>query len=468
MSDSPVWDFSSDLEEPPRKRRNTKRGPPKLTPALYRAVVTKLADAGTIRVSSSTADVDNAVLQRIKKCLQRANHPNTPEAEAKAAFHLASRMMSQYNVTQAEALADECEDEQRKYAGQSRVAIERADSDSSKRVKYQGYVTELARAMEKFFDCKSYSSQSNRMEWTFYGIAENTIAAAMTFEMAYNLICEWARSYTGIASKNSYCIGVAEELHRTARREMRDQEKQAREAEVASMQARIRQEQAERQAQLDRLNAPPGDDTRSTAPAVELAHSTEGFRSDHDDARDITSQRAHGEDEISNIDQDLVDEDDESDAGDYAQPDFSQNDTVHIDLTGDIDDEIMKLVKPEPTDSKGPLSVIDPPPPPTSPKTHPSGTQVAGAGYASPVSIKQEEEEDAKDTSLWASSMQLITFRATASKIADDFLESKGLKLKSRKSKTSGVSDFAAYEQGILDSKKIDVRRKRIQAQDNS
>jgi len=48
--------------------------------------------------------------------------------------------------------------------------------------------------MQIFFDCKSYSTRKyTSVEWTFYGIAENTIAAAMAFEMAYNLIIEWAR-----------------------------------------------------------------------------------------------------------------------------------------------------------------------------------------------------------------------------------------------------------------------------------
>jgi hypothetical protein len=65
---------------------------------LYKASVKELAETGTIRVSSSTADIDNAIIQRIKKCLERANHPNTPEAEAKAALHLASRLTLPINI----------------------------------------------------------------------------------------------------------------------------------------------------------------------------------------------------------------------------------------------------------------------------------------------------------------------------------------------------------------------------------
>lgn len=67
---------------------------PKLLPALYKASIKELAETGTVS-SSSVHDLDDGILQRIKKCLDRANHPNTAEAEAKAAFHLASRLMGQ-------------------------------------------------------------------------------------------------------------------------------------------------------------------------------------------------------------------------------------------------------------------------------------------------------------------------------------------------------------------------------------
>ena len=67
--------------------------PPKLPPPLYGASVKGLAETGTVRADSFTADIGNAIIQRIKKCLERANHPSTPEAEAKVALHFASRLM---------------------------------------------------------------------------------------------------------------------------------------------------------------------------------------------------------------------------------------------------------------------------------------------------------------------------------------------------------------------------------------
>ncbi|KAL5325510.1 hypothetical protein ACEPPN_006637 [Leptodophora sp. 'Broadleaf-Isolate-01'] len=74
--------------------------------------------------------------------------------------------------------------------------------------------------MKRFFDCKFYSTTNySSLELTFYGITENTVAAAMSFEMAYNLIAEWARPYKGVGSKNSYSLGVSDELNRMAVKE---------------------------------------------------------------------------------------------------------------------------------------------------------------------------------------------------------------------------------------------------------
>jgi hypothetical protein len=59
--------------------------------------------------------------------------------------------------------------------------------------------------------------------------------------------------------------------------------------------------------------------------------------------------------------------------------------------------------------------------------------------------------------------MQLVTFRATADKIAEDYLKCKGVKLYSRSARSREVQDLNAYKQGVQDSKKIDIHRKRIE-----
>ena len=60
------------------------------------------------------------------------------------------------------------------------------------------------------------------------------------------------------------------------------------------------------------------------------------------------------------------------------------------------------------------------------------------------------------------SEMQLATFRASAQKIADDFLVSQDVKL-GRLRKATAAKDRTAYLEGREDSKNIDVRRRRIE-----
>lgn len=74
----------------------SKLGPPPSLTAKVRELAVQ--DSAT---NDKNSNVEQRILDRIKKCLQRANHPNTPEAEAKAAWRMASRLMVQYNVTQA-------------------------------------------------------------------------------------------------------------------------------------------------------------------------------------------------------------------------------------------------------------------------------------------------------------------------------------------------------------------------------
>lgn len=95
------------------------------------------------------------------------------------------------------------------------------------------------------------------VEWIFYGIAESTIASAMSFEMAYNLVAEWARPYRGVGAKNSYCLGVFEELYRMSQEQKFEQEIQAKEAESEAIAARVKHEKDERRKQLDLLAPEP-------------------------------------------------------------------------------------------------------------------------------------------------------------------------------------------------------------------
>jgi hypothetical protein len=75
-----------------------------------------------------------------------------------------------------------------------------SDSDHWKGFKHFAYVDNIAGAMGKFFDCKHYTVTDLRwqsLDFVFYGIAENTITAALAFEMAYKLIAEWVSKLMG-------------------------------------------------------------------------------------------------------------------------------------------------------------------------------------------------------------------------------------------------------------------------------
>ena len=56
-----------------------------------------------------------------------------------------------------------------------------------------------------------------------------------------------------------------------------------------------------------------------------------------------------------------------------------------------------------------------------------------------------------------------MTFRATATKIPEEDLEEKGLKLKKEWKKSDVVRDKKAYDQGIGDGKEMNLQQKRIE-----
>lgn len=156
--------------------------------------------------------VDKNVLDKIQKCLSRAYHANTTEAEAKAALFVSQKLMSQHNVTQADVITDDDNRNKAHYGGRSVVVI-KSQACLFKRVVKEAFVGPVARAMCTIFDCKHFSTDyGSSIHWTFFGIAQNTVAAAMGFEMAHNKILEWACAYKGGNPTFSYRMGVADGL----------------------------------------------------------------------------------------------------------------------------------------------------------------------------------------------------------------------------------------------------------------
>ncbi|KAK4580095.1 hypothetical protein LTR86_000297 [Recurvomyces mirabilis] len=190
----------------------------------YEAKVIEAADGTHTMVNSSRDMSKDHLLARVKKCLNTAKDTGATENEAKVALHLASKLMRQLNMTHAEVLAHEKPEDRQQHAGQSVVALTRRDGDRTKSVQQAYWLNKLIYAMRLSFDCKYFTESGVRaFKICFYGIAENTVAAANAFCMVYNLVQVWSRDHKGRTAQNSYCDGVSVGLQRTANQE-RDQE----------------------------------------------------------------------------------------------------------------------------------------------------------------------------------------------------------------------------------------------------
>lgn len=392
--------------------------------------------------------IDDRILDRIKKCLERANHENTTESEAKAALFLSQKLMGQYNVTNADLLS-KVSDEQVQFAGSSVVSIT-GTKEGSTSVQNEGFVRGAAGAMETFFDCQCYSTRkSQSIEWTFYGIAENTVAAARAFEMVHNLISQWALAYKGRSARFSYSCGVASGLQRMASEEKRQEAEMARKTELETLNERMKEEERQRIEELARLNhvqresGTISDDQMSsesrTPSPTGLGNpgtTTESDDGDGDDSGD----------------------DEEAGSGLTLEPDFKEDGDL-LDPTADLDEEICRLLKREPSPftsldaikSEGEEKLIMP-----SKREH----SPTGADTTAPRDIAAASDPV---MSLWKSEMQLIRFRQTSKKVGDDYLKQKNITLHKSKRRYTAIRDGPAYRQGVNDSNKVDVRRRRIE-----
>ena len=131
---------------------------------------------------------------------------------AKVALHLASRLMGQYNVWNAEVLVHEPlllrgnMLDKVLYQFNAWAAISQ-NCESSELCRHSLSHYETPFRLQILFNYH-YSSLKSIFLWH----VGNTVAAAMLFEMVYN--AEWARPYKGVGSENSYSLGVSDELNR--------------------------------------------------------------------------------------------------------------------------------------------------------------------------------------------------------------------------------------------------------------
>lgn len=139
-------------------------GPSK--PSQVAKVIELATDCKSTDGISANEPASSSIIGRIKKCLERASHPGTPEAEAKAALRMSSRLMAQFNVTHADVISHTNSEERLRFAGQSVVGITSTKGED-KRVIMQTWADIVAGTMTTFFDCKLYSiHHSHTIKWT--------------------------------------------------------------------------------------------------------------------------------------------------------------------------------------------------------------------------------------------------------------------------------------------------------------
>lgn len=378
----------------------------------------------------TASDANNSVLDKIQKCLSRAYHANASEAEAKTALFLSQKLMSQHNITQADLLANDNGSNKAQYGGRSIVRIEKI-AGSSRRVMREAFVSRLATAMCTFFDCKPFSTDfGNSMEWTFFGIADNTVAAAAAFEMAHNLILEWACAYKGGGPTFCYRLGVADGLRAMAYREKQKELEDARRKELEFIVNENGGQSKEDQPSTERENAASSIRDRETLDSanddVSMKFEESGNNSDSDSDSDSDCDCARNDVGCLNV-----------------QADFSMDDTQNIDLCEDVDETIDKYVKREPAGSPIPHDVLSSLPAPD--------TKVKPGSCSSTPMVSQ-----------WRSEMQLVQFRVNSEQVADDYLEQHKIKLGKGRKRTVNIRDRDSYGWGRRDSSKINVRQRAL------
>jgi Protein of unknown function (DUF2786) len=112
-----------------------------------------------------------------------ATHPGTGEAEAKVAMRMATKLMQSQNLTQADLIASETEEERSTRAGHSNVVI---TSTQGKMVRNQRWYGTAAYASCEAFDVQVYSMSHGEfgcLHQVFYGLADVRLSFVGSFRM---------------------------------------------------------------------------------------------------------------------------------------------------------------------------------------------------------------------------------------------------------------------------------------------
>jgi hypothetical protein len=433
--------------------------------------------------------------------MRLATHPGTGEAEAKLAMRMATKLMQSQNLTQADLIASETEEERSTRAGHSTVAI---TSTQGKMVRKQRWYGKAAYASCEAFDVQVYSeSRRESLHQVFYGLADvrlyvcrllvhseyehsfyisiqNTVAAALAFEMLHNQVETWAlerkSELKGHTARNSYCIGVVERVLRDAQKENRQALKKAEEDEKK----RIKEEAAARAAEISRLAMPvlaepepevgeekskvriediPEEDVRKPflldgpGSSVLFHSSNPLYSSVHVSSDD--SGDDNGLLPSSIYDERAIDDDDDDDeVGIRTEFDHRDEGANDSDLDLDALEQKVKIKSEQ----------VDP-----SPLTAPNCRNSPELRVKIEPAVKPEPQDelaalnDLAAAPSWTSALQLRTFRDNAKAIGDNYLKDAGKKLRKGRTSKPLKRDTAAYHKGWDDGQKVDLKRRKIE-----
>ncbi|CAM6094695.1 unnamed protein product [Calypogeia fissa] len=140
--------------------------------------------------------VEAGIKKRIKNMLELGLHPDTPEFEAQQALKNVQRLLTKYNLKQAEVLKGNLTDTS-SLVGGMRVVELRAKG-KAKQGRMDAWVHELGWVIAENFDCQYFfksAASSKPLRVVFYGISSNADCAGYAFAATYNRICTMAAAY---------------------------------------------------------------------------------------------------------------------------------------------------------------------------------------------------------------------------------------------------------------------------------
>jgi len=139
--------------------------------------------------------VADEVVLRIRKMLDRAEHPDTPTPEAEHAMARAKRELTRFSLTRATVLgATDALVGKAEHGAMWQVAV---GSDTHKRVAVYGWLDALLATIANGFDVAYYTATGRESTtFTFYGLERSAEVAARAFKAYFARVEAMAHAYT--------------------------------------------------------------------------------------------------------------------------------------------------------------------------------------------------------------------------------------------------------------------------------